>query len=254
MVTDPMRAWTFPIEDHVLARVVVVSPHLDDAVLGCAQLMARHAGATVITVTARTPAAYPDPLSDWDRAGGFATGDDVMAVRRAEDVAALAELGATPVWLEFDQHVYRDGLPHPPGEVADALETAIVAAEPTAVLVPFGLGNPDHVMTHDAARLVYERHREEWVWFCYEDGGYKHIPGMLAWRIAQLFRAGIWPTPAVIPVDPGTERKRAAIACYRTQRPPLDADHGLSARLDAAIPEQYWCLAAPPQGWERLAD
>ena len=38
-------------------------------------------------------------------------------------------------------------------------------------------------------------------WFCYEDTGYKHIPGLLAWRIAKLFRSGLWPTPAAVPVD-----------------------------------------------------
>jgi LmbE family N-acetylglucosaminyl deacetylase len=177
-----------------------------------------------------------------------------MAARRAEDVAALAVLGASPVWLDFDQYVYRDGQPHRPSEVDGALEAAILAAAPTAVFVPFGLSNPDHVTTHDAARLVYDRRPGSWAWFCYEDGGYKHIPGMLARRVSQLFRAGIWPTPAVVPVDPGLAAKRAAVACYRTQIPPLDADHGLSARLDAAVPEQYWRLAPPPPGWERPAD
>jgi LmbE family N-acetylglucosaminyl deacetylase len=179
-----------------------------------------------------------------------------MAARRAEDVAALAVLGATPAWLDFDQFAYRDGLqPHDPADVAPALEAALVAARPTAVFVPFGLGNPDHSMTHEAAMLVHARRVGDWAWFCYEDGGYKHIPGLLARRISQLFRARVWPTPAVVPVDPSLDAKRAALACYTSQLPPLDRDHRLAERLDAAIPEQHWCLAPPPPGWgERLAE
>jgi LmbE family N-acetylglucosaminyl deacetylase len=251
-----MSEWAAPVEASVLERVVVVSPHLDDAVLGCGQLLAAHPGAVVVTVTARTPPAYPDPVNDWDAQGGFGPADDVMAARRAEDVAALAVLGATPAWLDFDQFAYRDGLqPHDPADVAPALEAALVAARPTAVFVPFGLGNPDHTMTHEAAMLVHASRSGDWSWFCYEDGGYKHIPGLLARRISQLFRARVWPTPAVVPVDPSLAAKRAALACYTSQLPPLDRDHRLAERLDAAIPEQHWCLSPPPPGWgERLAE
>ena len=51
-----------------------------------------------------------------------------------------------------------------------------------------GLGNPDHVMVHDACLLVREEQPDR-EWFCYEDHGYKHLPGMLAWRVAKLLRA-----------------------------------------------------------------
>jgi LmbE family N-acetylglucosaminyl deacetylase len=89
-------------------------------------------------------------------------------------------------------------------------------------------------------------------WFCYEDHGYKHLPGMLAWRVAKLLKSGLWPTPALVPVDADTDRKRKAIWCYTSQIPPLEADHALSERLEANVPEQFWRLAPPPRGWERL--
>ena len=84
-------------------------------------------------------------------------------------------------------------------------------------------------------------------WFCYEDGGYKHIPGLLAWRISKLFRSGLWPTPAVVPVEPDMPAKRTAISKYTSQVAPLERDHQLSERLDANVPEQYWRLAPPPR-------
>ena len=53
-----MRGWGLPI-DGELERVVVVSPHLDDAVLGCGRFLAVHPGATVVTVFAGNPPQYP---------------------------------------------------------------------------------------------------------------------------------------------------------------------------------------------------
>ena len=54
------------------------------------------------------------------------------------------------------------------------------------------------------ADMVRERYADP-AWFCYEDMGYKHIPGLLAWRVARLFVRGVWPTPAA--------RRGAAAAC-----------------------------------------
>lgn len=238
-----------------LSRIVVVSPHFDDAAMGAAHVLTRFPGCcTVITVLGGRPPAYPAEPTDWDAAGGFRAGDDVVAVRREEDRAAMAVLGAKPVWLEFADHQYLARADQPRAEVvAPALEGAILAAGATAVFLPMGLGNPDHVMTHDAGRILVAAH-PELAWFCYEDHGYKHIPGLLAWRVAKLFRSGLWPTPALVPLDLDMERKRKALFCYTSQIPPLERDHALSDRLAANVPEQMWRLAPPPTGWERLID
>lgn len=244
------------VDPALLARIVVLSPHFDDAAMGTGQMLIRHAEAqtTVITVLGGRPPYYPDPPSPWDALGGFRAGDDVVSVRREEDRAAMDVLGAHPVWLEFADHQYLDPADRPkPEEVAPVLEGAIGAQAPTAVFVPMGLANPDHVMTHDAAMIVHERH-PDWAWFAYEDHGYKHIPGMLAWRVSKLFRSGLWPTPALVPTTADTELKRKAIWCYTSQIPPLEQDHALTERLDANVPEQFWRLAPPPAGWERLID
>jgi LmbE family N-acetylglucosaminyl deacetylase len=239
-----------------LERIVVLSPHFDDAAMGAGQMLLRHGSAqtAVITVLGGRPPAYPDPPSPWDALGGFRAGDDVVGVRREEDRAAMEVLGADPVWLDFPDHQYLAPADRPrPEEVAPTLEAAIAAQAPAAVFVPMGLANPDHVMTHEAALIVRLR-RPEWAWFAYEDHGYKHLPGMLAWRVSKLFRSGLWPTPALVPVATDTEVKRKAIWCYASQIPPLEQDHALTERLDANVPEQFWRLAPPPHGWEALVD
>jgi LmbE family N-acetylglucosaminyl deacetylase len=237
-----------------LTRVLVCSPHFDDAALGAAHLLGSHPGSTVVTVCGGRPPAYPDPPTEWDALGGFVTGDDVVAIRREEDRAAMKVLDAQPVWLEFVDHQYLDPADRAkPATIADEIERAINDAQPTAVFLPMGIANPDHVDTHDAGMLVATR-RPDVAWFCYEDSGYKHIPGLLAWRISKLFHGDLWPTPMIVPTEVDNDRKRAAIECYASQLPPLNRDHSLGARIGGSVPEQFWQLAPPPAGWERLRD
>jgi LmbE family N-acetylglucosaminyl deacetylase len=256
-VADDEVTWGL-VDPAVLGRIVVVSPHFDDALLGAAHLLATYPGSTVITVLGGRPPSYPVEVTDWDACGGFMAGDDVVAARRQEDAAATAFLEAAPVWLDFADHQYLAKEERPRAtDVAPALASAIAAARPTAVFLPMGLANPDHVLTHDAGLRVRSELGDGEAapaWFCYEDHGYKHIPGILAWRVATLFKAGLWPTPAVVPVEPDMDRKRAAIAFYKSQIAPLERDHVLSERLAANVPEQYWRIAPPPAGWERLID
>jgi LmbE family N-acetylglucosaminyl deacetylase len=252
-----MRDWGL-VDPAELARIVVVSPHLDDAVLGCAHVLRAHPGATVLTVFAGRPPEYPTPMERWDSICGFVAGDEVHQVRRAEDAAALALFDATPVWLDFVEHSYLDRADWVCApQIVDGLEEALRALDPTAVFAPFGLGNPDHDATHEACLLVRERMApagDRPSWFCFEDTGYKHIPGLLAWRVSKLLRAGVWPTPAAVPIEVDHQRKLAAYACYPTQVRALEAEWNLSPKLAAPAPEQYWRLAPPPEGWEGLAD
>ena len=242
------------LPDGCLERIMVVSPHFDDAALGAAYLLLAHPGSTVATVYGGRPPAYPDPPSEWDALGGFVAGDDVVASRRVEDRAAMDVLGADPVWLDFADHQYLTPAERAPAtEVAVVLEAAIDDGGPTAVFLPMGLANPDHVVTHDAGVLIATR-RPGIAWFCYEDSGYKHIPGMLAWRISKLFRSELWPTPMAVPNTPDVDAKRTAIECYASQLPPLNRDHALGARIGTAVPEQHWRLEPPPPGWERMRD
>jgi LmbE family N-acetylglucosaminyl deacetylase len=254
-----LNDWVGVIDDATFARLVVVSPHFDDAVLSAGQLLAKHHGATVITVMGgqRTSGSY-DEVSWWDALGGFRSGDDVVIARRAEDKAALDALGAEQSWLDFADHQYdADG----PGknrptayDIADALEVELDRIQPSAVMVPMGLANPDHVLTHDACRVVIDRRPDAWSWFAYAEAGYLHIPGILAWRIGRLLKSGLWPTPAPLVADEGLADKCAALRHYGTQLPALAEDWGYDVDRNPHIAESFWRLAPPPDGWERLAD
>ncbi len=125
-------------------RVVVVSPHLDDAVLSLGATIARSArdGADVVvaTVFANDPASER-PLSAWDRECGFASATEAARRRREEDARACELLGATPEWLPFPDEDYADERDE--RDVVDALAPVLARAD--LVLLPgFPLANPDH--------------------------------------------------------------------------------------------------------------
>jgi len=95
-----------PIDD---AKIVVVSPHLDDAVLSLGAALsraARHdAEVTVLTVLAGDPASTV-PAGSWDAQSGFRTAGDAATARRQEDARACSILGVAPRWLPFGDEQY----------------------------------------------------------------------------------------------------------------------------------------------------
>src|ERR1700716_1193952 len=103
VVAGELREWGGVTADE-LTRILVLSPHLDDAVLGCGHLLAAHPGPTVLTVFAGAPDAYPEPMTSWDRLAGFSRGDDPLVARRREDAGALDELGSKPPRRRVVQH------------------------------------------------------------------------------------------------------------------------------------------------------
>ncbi len=128
-------------------RVVVISPHLDDAVLS---LGATVAGAVrdgaevrVLTVFAGDPEA-DTVASAHDRACGFATAGEAARRRRIEDRDALGVLGATPVWLPFPDSDERSAGDN--RAIAEAVARETAAAD--TVLVP---GYP---LTHEVHRRL----------------------------------------------------------------------------------------------------
>jgi LmbE family N-acetylglucosaminyl deacetylase len=221
----------------VTGRLVVVSPHLDDGVLGCSALLAAHPAAVVMTVFAGRPLASAR-LPPWDEAAGFRPGDDVVGARRAEDRAALDVLGAGPVWLSFLDSQYGDS--PAVDAIVPVLESALTDAGPATVCIPLGLFHSDHVLTHAAALRVLTRH-QHWRWLAYEEPMYRRVPGALDNRLAALKSAGIAATLDQSAAPPA--QKPRAMACYASQLRALGTP-GRPGFADAFAPERYWTLAA----------
>lgn len=217
---------------------VVISPHLDDAVLGCANLLAAAPGSLVVTVFAGCPADR-GRSTDWDRSCGFASAAEAIAARRAEDRAALTLLGARATWLDFCDAQYDE--PATPDAIGDALARVLREHAGATVLYPIGLFHSDHLLAHRAAiaalRLLPAAAASA---LAYEDVPYRSIDGVLQQRLAALAAAQVQATPAepdVAPSDPGRQRlKQRAIAAYASQLGPF----GPGGLDDAKRPERFW--------------
>jgi LmbE family N-acetylglucosaminyl deacetylase len=217
--------------------LAVVSPHLDDAVLSCGQVLAAHPASTVISLFAgRPPSAHPP--TEWEIASGFAPGTDAVGTRRREDAAALATLRAKPVWLPFCDSQYELVPPAPVAALMRRLSEALDGIART-VLFPLGLFHSDHFRTHDACALLSRQGAGRWI--CYQDGLYAHVPGISVQDRLEEVRGRLSLVPAVLPHDPGTEAKSRAIACYRSQIAALRTPGrpGLDSALE---PERYWAV------------
>jgi LmbE family N-acetylglucosaminyl deacetylase len=221
-----------------LSRFLILSPHCDDAVFACGNLLGSHPGSIVATLFAARP-SVDLPLTEWDHAAGFLPGEDIMGCRRAEDEAALSLLGATPLWMDFLDSQYKPV--HSIADLAAAVEHLIGAVQPAAVFAPLGLFHSDHQAVHEAAMRVAGRHPER-NWFLYEDVNYRRIPGLTAERLQNLGARGVMPRPVSFPLKDTEQRKAEAVSCYRSQLRAL-ATKGRTGHLDAFAAERYWRLS-----------
>lgn len=218
--------------------LVVLSPHLDDAVFSAGGWLARRPGSVVVTAFAGGPPPGA-PVSAWDAACGFEPGDDVMAARRQEDRAALAMLGARPVWLPFRDRQY--GSPPALPDLVAALAGVLAALPSGTVLFPLGLFHSDHHLLHEAGLALRRAHPER-DWLAYEDVPYRTLPGLVNERCQRLRALGLRPARATAAAPPPAV-KRHAVACYRSQLRGL-ATAGRLGHGDTEAPEGCWRLGS----------
>ena len=137
-----------------MPELVVVSAHLDDAVLSCYGSLSP--STTVVTVFAGFPP--PGTLGAWDADGGATDSRQRIADRREEDREALLRSGASLVHLDFPdvQYVAMGAVPATP---AHELEAALreQLREATTVLAPSALSAMRR--PHWLRRRRYSDHR-----------------------------------------------------------------------------------------------
>ena len=225
---------------------VVISPHLDDAVLSCAGRLLE-ADVMVVTVCAGAPAAG-SALSAWDIEGGAVDARERALARLAEDDAALAVLGAPTVRLdELGQH-YR-GAPYDVERVADRLVPLLTGAG--SVWIPAGIGGHGaHVGTREAGLLAAVRAGVARA-MLYADLPYAFASGWpsdIGGLLGELMNVGVDPARLVAAprrLTPAEQRqKQAAVACYRSQLAQLGVDRsGRFATAEADAWELAWKVA-----------
>jgi LmbE family N-acetylglucosaminyl deacetylase len=215
--------------------LVVLSPHLDDAVLDCWSVLTGPGEVQVVNVFALAPP--PGTSTDWDRIVGVPDSEALFAARIEEDAEALALAGRTAHNLPFLEIQYRRGKPFP--SWAD-IDREIAGRVPAAarVLAPMTIGtvHPDHALLRAyALELALQGHDVS----LYADVPYSTVYGWPAWVTGSdpdphLDVDAYWaPSFDGAPVAPRegrvtrlddevAARKLEAMRAYRTQFPSLD--------------------------------
>ena len=212
-------------------NVVVVSTHLDDAVLSCWSVVAGDDDVAVATVFTAAP-DDPNLITEWDRDTGV-TSKVRMAGRIEENRAALAIAGRTPTDLGFLEAQY-DGGSIDARVLAQCLGDAELVYLPAGIAAPGGRVHRDHVAVRDVcleirpdARLYADQP------YCLFRSGLE-LPNELRERYAGADE--ILLTPAQ------QERKAQAIALYAGEVPKLnDAFRMCLTDPDTIARETVWC-------------
>jgi LmbE family N-acetylglucosaminyl deacetylase len=239
---------------------VYLSPHLDDAALSCGGAIHRRwaMGEQVLVITIFAGSFEGGPSSFAREQHGY-WGDPPrpMALRRAEDLAALARLGAETQHLEYLDAVYRAG---PEGqwlypnlatlvggicsldpiygdgiqELADRLTGLAPPGTPAVFYAPLGAGgHVDHQLVYLAARELLERGYR--VAF-YEDHPYVERVGALERALANA-GAESWRLETVSLDVADLVAKVSAVGYYHTQM-------GVLFGGVEAMPSRLWAFAA----------
>lgn len=216
---------------------MTISPHYDDAVLSCGNLLAAQPGSTVLTVYTGTPPDGERMTTDWDRRCGFDDAEQAMRARRAENQSALRLLRLHGLELGLLDAQYADAGQE--GRLTAALATALSRLHPRIVLMPLGLFHGDHLRVSDAVLRVRGLFRR-CQWLAYEEIPYRDKPGLVQGRLADLMTHHVCATPALVGPE-ASPLKPQALRAYRSQLRALGIP--LERPVENGREERYWRLA-----------
>jgi hypothetical protein len=237
------------------ANVVIVSPHLDDAVFSCWHVLEAERAVSVVNVFAGVPP--PDtPLPRWDRITGASDPAARVRERIDEDRLALGLAGGEPANLPFVEAQYREETPTL-DELLPAIREHVSGDED--VFVPAGIGGHSaHCLLRNAGPrssrrrclgLVLRRHPV------------RHGVRLAGLGLGDRARAlperrrgverraragrGCGLEPRVVPLDDDAQRRKiAAMRTYRTQFAALEA--GGQTAPDASRADRRRGRLVPP--------
>ncbi|PID53283.1 MAG: hypothetical protein CSB46_09000 [Micrococcales bacterium] len=256
---------------------VLISPHLDDAILSAHHVLAANPSIQCWTVFSGRPS--PAQHTDWDKSCGFNDSDEALAARLIEEENAFAELPNPRRYFTHLDLQYRSAVADL-ADVAEALQQwADDAAGPRLIVLPVGAGlppadadnrpgvaarvrdkldrvaasrhprpqiraHPDHLAVRN--QLLATALRSGAVVAFYEDlpyllgkAGKKVIPDIKGLMGPRRRRLRITHTT----VAGDAERKATAIACYTSQIAGISAPgYPLDQPSTHTAPENYWIV------------
>jgi LmbE family N-acetylglucosaminyl deacetylase len=190
-------------------KILLISPHLDDAILSAGRLMADRTDNVVVTVFAGNPEDAENVHTPYDKTCGFGDAAGAMYARREENDLATALLNADAVNFDYVDEQY--GEPADMEQVLEALQRVVDGRDYDYILGPLGLGHPDHVKVSDVVRRL-KTDKPIYLW---EDLPLRVVePELVPKRLAEI---GLSFDDKVNLPAGDISRKVRALSCYTSQ-------------------------------------
>lgn len=212
-----------------MRKILLISPHFDDAVLSAGQLMAERPDADVATIFAGLPLSPDNVHTPYDIKCGFKSARDAHGVRIRENDEALALLEARPINLDFPDSQYGNQVMIE--DIIDALQYLVNQKNYEYIMGPIGLGHPDHKLVTEAIQNL----KTKCPIYLWEDLPLRVVePELVPLRLQQLGLTldKLWQT--------GTTYEKIAnkirsMSCYKSQ-----VHTGILDPYLMYVPERFW--------------
>ncbi|MDQ3572729.1 MAG: PIG-L family deacetylase [Actinomycetota bacterium] len=242
-------------------RTIILSPHLDDAVLSCWHLLSGKGQVGVVNVFTGLPSAN-GVVPYWDLMTGATDSRARVLDRLAEDKAALATVGRKARNLDLLDEQYRAaGQPVEP--FVEQVAATVAGAD--AIYAPAAIDPAivDHVLVRDAALDVGQDrgisvslyadlpHALRFGWPAFVVGKEKRVDPAPFWErsLRDAGAAAARATPEVHRLSRAQEQsKLKALFAYRSQLAGLDVMFGGITRADNLSYEVTWSLTRGESG------
>ena len=225
--------------------MLVISPHLDDAVLSCGQLIQSRRGSTIMTILAGFPQGMHTGWSG--QTTGLPVARDANLKRREEDQRASGSLGAQTIWIDIPAQEY--GPAASPTErlrnIQEAVATAVATSEAHAVFIPLGVTHPDHIVVSDAALLaIFASNLESYIYMEMPYGQAR--PGEVRRRLRHVGRK--FKIDPLAPFTGDLQTKTEAVNAYFSQVEALRQGFGRRFNRIFTDSEKYWRVRPKAEG------
>lgn len=212
-----------------MKKILVISPHFDDAVLSAGQFMADRPDAEVVTVFGGFPKIPQSYHTPYDEKCGFSNAEDAVAERQRENDAATALLNATAINMQFPDGQYN--VDTKITEIVSVLQYILEKEDYEFIMGPLGIGHPDHQLVNKAIRQL---HTTLPIYF-WEDMPLRVMePQLICEKIRSL---KLKPDDLMHPATTGDKmaKKIRSLLCYKSQ-----IGTGILDPYIMYVPERFW--------------
>ena len=210
-----------------MKKVLLISPHFDDAILSAGQYMADRPDTTVVTVFAGLPLTPDNVHTPYDAKCGFKDARDAVGERVRENSAACAMLNAEWMNLDFPDSQYNNN--NTVEAIRENLQALIEETWYEAIYAPIGLDHPDHKMVTEAV-MQLDFPRDIILW---EDMPFRVVEPLEANK--RVLELGLREYTQPATTHEKIAKKMRALACYTSQM-----GTGILDPYVMYVPERFW--------------